>query len=311
MMAAQLPRRGLIDQMPKVRGRLTQDAPLGGITWFGVGGAAEIMFRPADEQDLADFIAQKPPNIPVTVIGVGSNLLVRDGGVAGIVIRLGRYFAGARVEGNRLNVGAAVLDYNVAKIAADSGLSGMEFLSGVPGTIGGALRMNAGAYGQDMGQIVVAARAIDEVGIARDVSKEELGFGYRSCGLPADWVFTSAILEGIPDVPSDIHARIADIKMMREGGQPVRARTGGSTFKNPTGYKAWELIDRSGCRGLTVGGAQVSEKHCNFIINTGGATAADIEMLGEEIIRRVYESTGIYLEWEIKRVGRHAASGEK
>jgi UDP-N-acetylmuramate dehydrogenase len=307
MMAAANRAVPLIDRLPPVRGRLTAGAPLAGITWFGVGGCAEVMFRPLDEADLADFLKALPADVPVTVIGVGSNLLVRDGGIGGVVIRLGRGFAtiapvvDAAVA--RIKVGAAALDVNVATLAAEAGIAGCEFLSGVPGTIGGALRMNAGAYGGDMAQVVGSARALDRRGRMHDLDKAGLGFAYRKSAVRDDWIFVAAVLEGVPDDPDRIKQRLAKIRADREASQPLRTKTGGSTFKNPSGAKAWELIDQAGCRGLVLGGAKVSEQHCNFLINTGGASAADIEALGEEVRRRVFDRTGVTLEWEIRRVG--------
>jgi len=306
MMAASRPTRPLIERLPPVRGRLTAAAPLAGITWFGVGGPAEVMFRPLDEADLAGFLAALPGDVPVTVIGVGSNLLVRDGGIAGVVIRLGRGFAAIEPAAPRLSVGAAALDVNVATLAAEAGIAGCEFLTGVPGTIGGALRMNAGAYGGDMAQITVAARALDRQGRAHELTPAELGFTYRKSAVRDDWIFSAAVLEGRAADPAAIKRRLAEIRAEREASQPLRTKTGGSTFKNPAGAKAWELIDQAGCRGLTRGGARVSEQHCNFLINGGGASAADIEELGEEVRRRVFDRTGITLEWEIRRVGEAA-----
>jgi UDP-N-acetylmuramate dehydrogenase len=296
----------LIEQMPPARGRLTAEAPLAGITWFGVGGNAEVMFRPADEADLAQFLKALPHAVPVTVIGVGSNLLVRDGGVPGVVIRLGRSFAEIATEGPVLYSGAAALDLNVATMAANAGIEGLEFLSGVPGTIGGALRMNAGAYGGEMKDVTVAARAVDRDGAIHVLSAADLGFSYRHSGVPQAWIFTAATLEGRDGDAGEICRRLTEIRTQREASQPIRTKTGGSTFKNPPGEKAWELIDRAGCRGLHRGGARVSEKHCNFLINTGGATARDIEELGELVRQRVLEATGIALEWEIRRVGAPA-----
>ncbi len=307
MMAAASRAVPLIDRLPPVRGRLTAGAPLAGITWFGVGGGAEVMFRPLDEADLAGFLKALPADVPVCVIGVGSNLLVRDGGIRGVVVRLGRGFAtiepSVDAAGARVKVGAAALDVNVATLAAAAGIAGCEFLSGVPGTIGGALRMNAGAYGGDMAQVVVAARALDRRGRAHDLDKAALGFAYRKSAVREDWIFTAAVLDGTPDDPEVIKQRLAKIRADREASQPLRTKTGGSTFKNPPGAKAWELIDRAGCRGMVRGGAQVSEQHCNSLINTGGATAADIEELGEAVRRRVFDMTGVTLEWEIRRVG--------
>ncbi len=307
MMAA-LRHVSLIERLPPVQGRLTADAPLAPFTWFRVGGPAEVLFRPADETDLAAFLAALPPDVPVTVIGVGSNLLVRDGGIEGVVVRLGRGFAATEVMGRRLRVGAGALDSTVALVAAEAGIGGLEFLSGVPGTIGGALRMNAGAYGTETSAIVATARAVDRGGAVHEVPREELGFGYRHTAAPEDWIFTAATLVGERGEAAAIAARMAAIRAERESSQPVRSRTGGSTFVNPPGAKAWQLIDRAGCRGLARGSAKVSEQHCNFLINTGGATAADLEALGEEVRRRVLEATGVALTWEIRRVG-HAARG--
>ncbi len=308
MMAARAPDPHLVERLPRVRGRYTADAPLDRITWFRVGGPAEVMFRPADADDLEQFMALRPPEVPVTVLGVGSNLLVRDGGVPGVVVRLGRGFATIAVKGSEVQAGAAALDLNVAVAAREAGLTGLEFLSGVPGTVGGALRMNAGAFGREMADVVVAARALDPGGRVRELAPADLGFGYRACAVPEDWIFVSARLQGEPGRPDDIARRMADIAAAREQSQPLRIATGGSTFKNPEGAKAWELIDCAGCRGLRRGGAVVSEKHCNFLINTGTATAADLEGLGEEVRRRVFEATGVRLEWEIRRIGVPAAT---
>jgi UDP-N-acetylmuramate dehydrogenase len=308
MMAAAMRPQRLIERLPAVRGRLTENAPLAGTTWFRVGGAAEVMFRPADRDDLVAFIANKPADVAVTVIGVGSNLLVRDGGVPGVVIRLGRGFAEVAIEGTTVRAGAATLDLNVALSARDAGVAGLEFLSGIPGTIGGALRMNGGAYGKEMKDATVSAEALDTTGRVHRLSLAELGFTYRHCGVAEDWIFLSAELAGAPDAPQAIAARMQEIQTKREDTQPIRTRTGGSTFANPRtpeaqGRRAWELIDGAGCRGLVRGGAIVSEKHCNFLINTGNATAADLEGLGEEVRRRVFEQFGVTLEWEIRRIG--------
>ncbi len=293
----------LIDRLPPVRGRYRENAPLAPITWFRVGGPAEVMFRPADAGDLADFLAARPQDVPLTVLGVGSNLLVRDGGVAGVVIRLGREFAGVEVAGTAVRAGAAALDVNVARAAQEAALGGLEFLSGVPGTIGGALRMNAGAYGREMKDIVEAAEAIDATGKRHRLSADGCGFGYRTSAVPESWIFTGAELRGTPESREAIDRRIAQIREARETAQPIRARTGGSTFANPPGARAWELIDQAGCRGMSRGGAKVSEHHCNFLINTGGATAADLEGLGEEVQARVLAATGVRLRWEIRRIG--------
>lgn len=293
----------LIDRLPSVRGRLSAGASLAKVTWFGVGGPAEVLFKPADVDDLSDFLKNKPEDVPVTILGVGSNLLVRDGGIPGVVIRLGRGFVEIDVVNADVICGAGALDGNVALAAMEAGVTGLEFLSGVPGTIGGALRMNAGAYGAEMQNIVVGATALDEEGVLHELSAEQLGFSYRHSAVPQDWIFVQAHLRGHAGQVDDIRARMDDIKQAREDSQPLRTSTGGSTFKNPEGHKAWQLIDEAGCRGLRIGGAQVSEKHCNFLINHGDATAADIENLGEEVRRRVKENSGIELQWEIKRIG--------
>ncbi|MGE0716724.1 MAG: UDP-N-acetylmuramate dehydrogenase [Alphaproteobacteria bacterium] len=293
----------LIERLPPVRGRLTENAPLAPVTWLRVGGSAEVMFRPADRNDLAQFLAAKPADVPVTVIGVASNLLVRDGGVPGVVVRLGRDFAGIAAEGTRVTVGAAALDVNVAISARDAGVAGLEFLAGVPGTIGGALRMNAGCYGREMKDVLVRLEALDGQGRLHLVPAPAARLSYRHCGLPEDWIFVGAVLTGTADTPAAIGERMAALARRREETQPIRARTGGSTFANPPGEKAWALIDRAGCRGLRMGGAMVSEKHCNFLINTGDATAADVEALGEEVRRRVARQSGIELAWEVRRIG--------
>jgi len=300
----------LIQRLPKVRGRLVADAPLAAKTWFRVGGPAEVLFRPLDMADLTDFLAAKPADVPVTVIGVASNLLVRDGGVPGVVIRLGRPFADVAVKGDQVYAGAGALDANVAESCAQAGLGGLEFLSGVPGTIGGALRMNAGAYGAEIKDVLSGAAVIDGSGHHLVVTPDELDLSYRHCGAPEDWVFLHATLKGVPDDPAVVASRIADIQAQRQATQPIRNRTGGSTFANPPGHKAWQLIDQAGCRGLVRGDAQVSEMHTNFLINRGNATAADIEGLGEEVRRRVFETAGITLDWEIKRIGRPLANIE-
>ena len=299
----------LIERLPRVRGRLTENAPLAQLTWFRVGGAAEVMFRPADLDDLAAFLAGKPKDVPVTVMGVASNLLIRDGGVSGIVIRLGRGFVDIVANDDEITAGAGALDLNVALAACTAGIADLEFLSGIPGTVGGGLRMNAGAYGREFKDALREATALDGDGHRHDLELGEMDLSYRHCGAPADWIFVATRLKGRRDDPSAIGARMATIQAQREATQPIRARTGGSTFANPPGHKAWELIDRAGCRGLTRGGAAVSDKHTNFLINTGSATAADLEALGEEVRRRVRDKTGIGLEWEIKRIGVPAATG--
>ena len=303
MMAAAMRASHLIDRLPKVRGRLTADASLAPVTWFRVGGPAEVLFRPADVEDLAAFLAAKPTDIPVTVIGVASNLLVRDGGIKGVVVRLGRGFVDIVAQEQAIEAGAGALDLNVALTARDVGLAGLEFLSGIPGTVGGGLRMNAGAYGSEFANVLAGAVALDARGTKCALSLAELQLSYRHCGVPEDWIFVSARFIGTRADPLGIARRMAEIQAAREGSQPIRARTGGSTFANPPGHKAWQLIDAAGCRGLRRGGAMVSEKHANFLINTGNATAAEIEALGEEVRARVLATSGIALEWEIRRVG--------
>ncbi len=301
----------LVARLPPVRGRLTESAPLAPVTWFRVGGPAEVMFRPADVEDLAEFLARKPDDVPVTVIGVASNLLVRDGGVAGVVVRLGRGFASVDITGATVEAGAAVLDINIAIAAQAAGVGGLEFFSGIPGTVGGALRMNAGAYGREIKDVLQRAAALDARGRRHELGLADMGLSYRHCGVAEDWIFVAATFNGASDDRATIARRMAQIQAQREASQPIRARTGGSTFANPPGHKAWELIDRAGCRGLTRGGALVSEKHANFLINTGSATAADIEGLGEEVRRRVFEATGVTLDWEIRRIGRPAGGLEE
>lgn len=298
-----MPAETLLERLPAVRGRLTEKADLSKISWFRVGGPADVLFRAADPEDLADFLAAKPAEIPVTVLGVASNVLIRDGGIPGIVIRLGRGFTEIACRGTEVTAGGAALDLNIAKTAAIEGLAGLEFLSGIPGTLGGALRMNAGAYGREMAEVLIWAEAVDSSGRTHRVGPEELGLAYRQSRAPADWIFTRAALRGQPGERARIESRIAEIQAARGETQPIRERTGGSTFKNPPGHKAWELIDQAGCRGLRMGQAQVSELHCNFLINLGGATAAELEALGEEVRRRVRETSGVMLEWEIKRLG--------
>ncbi len=303
MAALPMTNHHLIDLMPKCRGRLTADASLAQVTWFRVGGPAEVLFRPADADDLAEFLAHLPDEIPVTVIGVASNLLVRDGGIPGVTIRLGRGFTDIEAAGDTLTVGAAALDLNVATVARDAGLEGLEFLSGIPGTIGGALQMNGGAYGREIADVLVAAQAVGRDGERLTFANEQMGFTYRHADVPEGCIFTGAVLRGMPGNALEIARRMAEIATKRADSQPIRARTGGSTFKNPDGHKAWELIDRAGCRGLAIGDAQMSEKHCNFLINRDAASAADLEALGEEVRRRVFETSGVTLDWEIKRVG--------
>jgi UDP-N-acetylmuramate dehydrogenase len=308
MMAAPASSSRLIERLPEVRGRYSESVALSGITWFRVGGPAEVVFRPADLEDLTAFLERKPAEVPVTVIGVGSNLLVRDGGIDGVVVRLGRGFANIDISDSNVRVGASALDLNVAFACLAAGVARLEFLRGIPGTIGGALRMNAGAHGHEIVDVLVQAQAVDPQGRLHRMKPGEMDFGYRHCGVRDDWIFVGATLRGEPGEREAIAARMGEIKHSREASQPLRSRTGGSTFVNPPDAKAWELIDQAGCRGLERGGAKVSEQHCNFLINTGEASAADIEALGEEVRRRVAEVTGVTLEWEIRRIGNHENS---
>ena len=296
---AQLARR-----LPAVRGRIELDKSLAEFTWFRVGGAADVLYSPADEEDLASFLAALDDDIPVQVIGVGSNLLVRDGGIPGVVIRLGRGFGQMALEdGARVRSGTSVPDIRLAQFALQQGITLLTFLRGIPGTIGGALRMNAGAHGGETRDILVEARGIDRKGKLHIMSNEDMGYGYRSSTAPADMIFTSALFQGAQGDRDEIKAHMDEITAAREASQPIRSRTGGSTFKNPEGEKSWKLIDAAGMRGFAIGPAKVSEMHCNFLINEGGATAAQIEQLGETVRARVNENSGIDLHWEIKRVG--------
>ncbi|MEZ5852149.1 MAG: UDP-N-acetylmuramate dehydrogenase [Hyphomicrobiaceae bacterium] len=295
----------LATSLPRLRGRLIANASLAEITWFRVGGTADVLFTPADTEDLAYFLGHVPAGLPVTVIGLGSNLLVRDGGIDGVVIRLGRGFAEVVAEpGHRVRSGTAVPDVKVARAAADAGIAGLAFYRGIPGSIGGALRMNAGAHGRETKDVLVSARAVDRTGRIHELSLADMGFTYRHSGVPDDWIFTEAVFQGTPGDPAAILAEMNEVADYREKNQPIKERTGGSTFKNPPGNSAWKLIDAAGCRGLRVGGAQVSEMHCNFLINTAGASAEDIERLGETVRRRVRNVSGVTLAWEIIRLGR-------
>lgn len=290
--------------MPQLRGRMLANEPLAPLTWFRVGGPAQVLFMPEDESDLAYFLANLSRDIPVVVVGLGSNLIVRDGGIAGVVIRLGRGFNDIAVEeGARIRAGAAVPDVKVARAAQEAGIAGLAFLRGIPGAIGGALRMNGGAYGRETKDVLVEARGVDRAGNVRVFSNADMHYSYRHCGAPQDVIFTQALFHGAPGDPATIAAEMDKITESREATQPIKSRTGGSTFKNPAGHKAWQLIDAAGCRGLTLGGAQVSELHCNFLINQGQANAADIESLGELVRQRVKARSGLDLEWEIKRIG--------
>ena len=299
---------GMVCRLPKVRGRYQPRASMADLTWFRVGGPAEILFTPADEADLAEFLRGTPADVPVTVVGVGSNLLVREGGIDGVVIRLGRGFGAIAVQdGGRIRAGAAVPDVKVAKAALEAGLAGLSFLRGIPGTVGGVLRMNGGAYGRETRDVLVEARALDREGRVHVLSNADMGYTYRHCGAPEEFIFTEALFQGEAGDPATIAADMKAITEARESTQPVRSRTGGSTFKNPDGAKAWQLIEAAGCRGLEIGGAKVSQLHCNFLINEGTATAGDLETLGETVRARVRETSGIELEWEIRRIGRTAA----
>jgi UDP-N-acetylmuramate dehydrogenase len=299
----------LKSKLPQLRGRLLANQPLAEFTWFRVGGPAQALFMPEDESDLAHLLAGLPRDIPVCVIGLGSNVIVRDGGVEGVVIRLGRGFNQIKVEeGHRVRAGTAAPDQRVAKATLDASIAGLAFLRGIPGAIGGALRMNGGAYGRETKDILIEARGVDRAGNVRVYTNAAMGFTYRHCDVPDEVVFTEALFQGEPGDSALIAAEMDKITQARETTQPVKSRTGGSTFKNPDGHKAWQLIDAAGCRGLILGGAQVAQLHCNFLINTGDATAADIEALGEEVRRRVKEHSGVTLEWEIKRIGVQRAA---
>ncbi len=287
-----------------VRGAVVYDAPLAPYSWFKVGGKADFLFTPEDEADLGAFLKVLTSDVPLLVIGLGSNLLVRDGGYWGAVIRLGKAFQTIIVEpDHRIRAGAGAVDVKVARQAAEAGIAGFSFLRGIPGTIGGALRMNGGAYGAEMRDVLISARGLDRAGVIRTFDCSQMGFSYRHSAVAEDVIFTEALMQGRSGDPKTILAEMSAITEARAATQPVNTRTGGSTFKNPQAAKAWELIDRAGCRGLRIGGAQVSELHTNFLIAHEGATASDIEALGEEVRRRVFEQSGISLEWEIKRVG--------
>jgi UDP-N-acetylmuramate dehydrogenase len=298
--------RDLLGALPPVRGRYRADVPLGPRTWLRVGGPAAVVFQPADAADLAIFLKGKPAEIGVTPIGVASNLLVRDGGIEGVVLRFAGSLAEVDVDDERLRVGAGATDRMIAIQAMKAGLSGLEFLIGIPGTLGGAVRMNAGAFGGETAEVLERVVALDPAGRRHEFAAAELGFGYRHSSLPADWIVIGAVLRAAAGEPRAIEARMRAIKAERDASQPLHVATGGSTFKNPPGHKAWQLIDAAGCRGLRHGRAMVSDKHCNFLINTGGATAAELEELGERVRARVREHSGVALEWEIHRVGRPA-----
>jgi UDP-N-acetylmuramate dehydrogenase len=290
--------------LPELRGTLAHGTLMSELTWFRVGGPAQVLFRPADEADLSYFLKTVAPDLPVSVIGLGSNSLVRDGGIRGVVVRLARGFSQVTAEdGHRLRIGTAVPDVKAARAAADAGISGLAFYRGIPGCIGGALRMNAGAHGSETKDTLVEARAVDRQGNIHVISLADMGLTYRHSAVPDDWIFTEALFQGAAGDPETIQREMAEVADYRETHQPTRERTGGSTFKNPDGMSAWKLIDAAGMRGFRVGGACVSEKHCNFLINDRDATAEDIETLGETVRARVKANSGIELQWEIKRVG--------
>ena len=301
----------LKSRLPELRGRLIANAPMADITWFRVGGPAQVLFTPADEADLAYALARLPPDLPVFVVGLGSNLLVRDGGVPGMVIRLGRGFGEVTAEaGHRLRAGTALPDVKLARAAADAGIAGLSFYRGIPGSIGGALRMNAGAHGGETKDGLIEARAVDRQGRIHVLTLAGMKFQYRHCGVPTDWIFTEALYQGKPGDKDAILKEMQEVSDYRERVQPIKEKTGGSTFKNPPGHSSWKLVDAAGCRGLRVGGAHVSEMHCNFLINDQGATAEDIETLGETVRKRVHAQSGIDLHWEIIRLGLPRAGGK-
>ncbi|RIX98794.1 UDP-N-acetylmuramate dehydrogenase [Aureimonas flava] len=302
----------LADPALGLRGRLQAGADLSKITWFRTGGPADLMFQPADEADLVAFLAALPAEVPLTVVGIGSNLLIRDGGVGGVVLRLpAKGFGEVEAIGRgRIRAGAAASDKRVAAVACEAGIGGFHFLHGIPGSVGGAIRMNGGANGVEMADRLVEARALDRRGGAHVLSRADMGFSYRHADAPEDLVFVSAVLEGPEADRNDIRRAMDEVQHHRETVQPVREKTGGSTFKNPPGTSAWKEVDRAGCRGLRVGGAEMSALHCNFMLNVGEATGHDLELLGETVRRRVHETSGILLEWEIRRLGRFAPGAE-
>lgn len=304
-MAATIPQTDFGDLASNVRGKLQYKAPLSKLSWFRTGGCADLLFTPEDEHDLCEFLKQLPRDVPVTPLGVGSNMLIRDGGIEGAVIRLGKKFSNIKIDKNTITAGSGAPDISVARAALDANLAGFEFLRGVPGTIGGALKMNAGAYGAEVNHIFESARAVDRSGKLHELNALQMGFSYRHTSVPEDYIFTSGTFKGTQGDREHIQRRMNEIGEAREESQPLRTRTGGSTFKNPKGTSAWKLIEAAGCRGLKIGGARVSEKHCNFLINEGDATSNDIETLGEEVRRRVKDECGVELEWEIKRIGRY------
>jgi UDP-N-acetylmuramate dehydrogenase len=294
-------------QMPGLRGSLASHAPMAGLSWFRTGGPAQVLFEPADERDLSYFLAHLDPAIPVLTLGAGSNILVRDGGIEGVVIRLGKSFQEVAIEGLFLRVGGGAPDVKLSSAAAKAGIAGLSFFRGIPGTIGGALRMNAGAYGSETKNVLVSCRGVDRNGKIVELSNADMGFSYRDCGVADDVIFTQAVFAGSPGDSQAISAEMAEFSQARSSTQPVNTRTGGSTFKNPPGHKAWKLIEKAGCRGLALGDAEVSKLHCNFLINRGAARGADLESLGEMVRARVQATSGIALEWEILRVGVRGA----
>ena len=295
----------MADTLPKVRGKLTPNAPLAKLVWFKTGGNADWLFEPADIDDLRDFLSALDRAMPVMALGLGSNMIVRDGGVEGVVVRLGKAFSGVEVlDDHQLECGGGASGILVSSTARDAGIAGLEFLRGIPGTVGGFVRMNGGAYGREVADILIDCEVMFPCGKLSRVPVEELAYSYRHSELASGAIVVSARFQGTPGDPAAIGAEMERIAKAREESQPLRTKTGGSTFKNPDGHKAWELVDAAGCRGLTMGGAQVSEKHTNFLINTGDATSGDIEALGEEVRRRVRENSGVELQWEIQRVGR-------
>lgn len=305
----------LLEQYPEladgIRGKLTVNQPLSSVTWFRTGGPAQLLFQPADEADLAAFLKKLPLDIPVLPIGLGSNLLIRDGGLQGVVVRLSAKGFGHVEElgNNRLRVGAAVPDKRLAEVAAKAGLGGFAFYTGIPGAVGGALRMNAGAHGTETRERMVELVALDRQGVRHVLTNADMGYAYRHSGASPDLIFTEAVFEGIPADEESIRVEMANVVAHREKAQPIREKTGGSTFKNPEGTSAWKVVEAAGCRGLTIGGAQISEMHSNFMINTGDATAHDLELLGETVRARALAHSGIHLEWEIKRLGEFGPQG--
>lgn len=303
--------------LPTVRGKLTENEPLGALSWFRCGGDADLLFRPADQEDLISFLQQYPAGEPLMVLGGLANTIIRDGGIRGCVIQFDKAFSEITVEGTKITAQAGAFNGTVASTAAKAGIGGLEFLSGIPGSVGGALRMNAGAYGAEVKDVLVGATAVDRRGNIHELTPDQMGMSYRKTDVPEDYVFTGAVFEGVSEDTDIVRARLKEIKAKRQETQPISEQTGGSTFANPAAdelrsagvsknMKAWELIDEAGCRDLQIGGARMSKKHCNFMINTGEATAADLESLGDEIIRIVEEKTGVKLHWEIKRVGESA-----